>query len=121
MHSCRAAAAYNASARAAFNLQCLNDYYLRTICRLLPYTSNSRKLLLTECPSCFCKCFGGAIICNVWYSLAGLPVGSLYDTICLNNPTDAFQGGACNMVSLLAACLHSVGLEMPRVHDVVPL
>ena len=25
------------------------------------------------------------------------------------------------MASLLAACLHSVGFEMPRVHDVVPL
>ena len=26
-----------------------------------------------------------------------------------------------DMASLLAACLHSVGFEMPRVHDVVPL
>ncbi len=25
------------------------------------------------------------------------------------------------MASSLAACLHSVGFEMPRVHDVVPL
>ena len=32
-----------------------------------------------------------------------------------------FRGGACNMASSLAACLHSVGFEMPRVHEVVPL
>ena len=53
-----------------------------------------------------------------WNSLAVLPVGSLYHTVCLGN---AFQGVACNMASSLAACMHSVGFEMPRVHDVVPL
>ena len=31
------------------------------------------------------------------------------------------QGGACNMMSSLATCLHSVGFRLPRVHDVVPL
>ena len=46
---------------------------------------------------------------------------SLYHTVCLDNPADPFQGGACNMASSLAACLHSVGFEMPRVHNVVPL
>ena len=49
----------------------------------------------------------------------------MYHTVCLDNLTDAFQGGACNMASSfneltnaanLAACLHLVGLEMPRVH-----
>lgn len=50
-----------------------------------------------------------------------LPVGSLYHTVCLDNLTDTFQGVACNMPSSLAACLHSVGFEMPYVHDVVPL
>ena len=54
-------------------------------------------------------------------SLADLPVGSLYHTVCIDSLTDAFQGGACNMASSLAACLRSVGFEMPRVHDVVPL
>ena len=39
----------------------------------------------------------------------------------LDNLTDAFQGGACNMASSLATCLHTVGLEMPRVIDMVPL
>ena len=53
--------------------------------------------------------------------LVGLPVGSLYHTVCLDNLDDAFQGGACSMASSLAACLHSVGFEMPRVHSVVPL
>ena len=58
---------------------------------------------------------------QVWNSLAGLPINSLYHTLCLNNLTDAFQEGACNMASSLAACLHSVGFEMLCVHDVVPL
>ena len=53
--------------------------------------------------------------------MAVLPVGSLYRTDCVDNLTDGFQGVACNMSSSLAACLRSVGFEMPRVHDVVPL
>ena len=39
----------------------------------------------------------------------------------LDNLTDAFQVGACNMASSLAACLHKIGFEMLRVTDVVPL
>ena len=31
------------------------------------------------------------------------------------------QGGTDNLANSLAACLHSVGFEMPHVHDVVPL
>ena len=58
---------------------------------------------------------------QLWNSLAGLPVGSLYQNVCLDNLTDAFQEGACSTADSLAACLHSVGFEMPRVHDVVPL
>ena len=54
-------------------------------------------------------------------SLAVLPVGSLNHTVGLDNPTDAFQGGVCNMAGSLAACLHSVGFEMRRVHHVVAL
>ena len=41
--------------------------------------------------------------------------------VCLDSLTDAFQGGACNMASSLAACLRSVGFEMLCMHDVVPL
>ena len=115
MHSPRVAAANDA--RAA--LQRLNDYYLRTICRLLP--STPRKLLLAELGLLPLQVFWWRQTLQFWNSLAGLPVGSLYHTVCLDNLTDAFQGGACNMASSLAACLHSVGFEMPRVHDVVPL
>ena len=43
--------------------------------------------------------------------LAVLPVGSLYYTVCLDSLADAFQGGACNVASSLAACLHSMGLR----------
>ena len=55
--------------------------------------------------------------------MAGLPIGSLDHTVCLDNLTDAFQEGTCNLANPLSACLHSVGFEMPRdtVHDVVPL
>ena len=115
MHSPRVAAANDA--RAA--LQRLNDYYLRTICRLLP--STPRKLLLAELGLLPLQVFWWRQTLQFWNSLAGLPIGSLYHTVCLDNLTDAFQGGACNMASSLAACLHSVGFEMPRVHDVVPL
>ena len=50
-----------------------------------------------------------------------LPVDFLYHTSRLDNLTNTFQGGACNMASSLAACLHSVGFEMPCAHDVVLL
>ncbi len=56
-----------------------------------------------------------------WDGLAALPVGSFYHTVCLDNLTDAFQGGACNMASSVASCLGSVGYDMPRVFDVIPL
>ncbi len=32
-----------------------------------------------------------------------------------------FRGGACNMASSVASCLGSVGYDMPRVFDVIPL
>ena len=100
-------------------LQRLYDYYLRTICRLLP--STPRRLLLTDLGLLPLQVFWWCQTLQFWNSLAVLPVGSLYHTVCLDSLTDAFQGGACNMASSLAACLRSVGLEMPRVHDVVPL
>ncbi|DBB12818.1 TPA: hypothetical protein ACH3X3_005582 [Trebouxia sp. C0006] len=56
-----------------------------------------------------------------WNGLAALPVGSFYHTVCLDSLTDAFQGGACNMASSVAGCLSSVGYDMPRVFDVIPL
>ena len=115
MHSPRAAVANDA--RAA--LQRLYDYYLRTICHLLP--STPRKLLLTELGLLPLQVFWWRQTLQYWDSLAVLPVGFLYHTVCLDSLTNAFQGGACNMASSLAACLRSVGFEMPRVHDVVPL
>ena len=48
-------------------------------------------------------------------------MGSFYHTVCLDNLTDAFQGGACNMASSVAGCLSSVGYDMPRVFVVIPL
>ena len=103
MHSPRVAVA--ADARAA--LQRLYDYYLRTICRLLPPTPS--KLLLTELGLLPLQVFWWRQTLQFWNGLAALPIGSLYHTVCLDNLTDAFQGGACNMASWLAACLHSVG------------
>ena len=85
-------------------LQRLNDYYLRTICQLLP--STPRKLLLTELGLLPLQVCWWRQTLQFWNSLAGLPVGSLYHTVCLPNKLDnlanAFQGGACNMASSLA-------------------
>lgn len=56
-----------------------------------------------------------------WSGLAALAEGSLYHTACFDNLT-AFRGGVLgNMATSLAACLRSVGLNTPRVCDVVPL
>ena len=110
MHSPRVAAAN--AARAA--LQRLDDYYLRTICRLAP--STPRKLLLTELGLLPLQGFWWRQTLQSWNGLAGLPIGSLYHTVCLDNLTDAFQGGTDNLANSLTACLHSVGFEMPRVH-----
>ena len=56
------------------------------------------------------------------HSLAALPAGLLYHTVCLDNLTDALvlRWGACNMASSVAGCLHSVDSDMPRVRDVMP-
>ena len=79
------------------------------------------RLSLTELGLLPLQAFWWGQTLQFWSGLAVLPVGSLYHTVCLDSLTDAFQGGACNMASSLAACLRSVGFEMPRVHDVVPL
>ena len=91
-------------------LQQLNDYYLRTICRLVP--STPRKLLLTELGLLPLQMFWWGQTLQFCNGLAGLPIGSLYHTVCLDSLTDAFQEGACNMANSLAACLHSVGLAL---------
>ena len=117
MHSPRVRVAAANDARAA--LQQLNDYYLRTICRLAP--STPCKLLLTELGLLPLQVFWWRQTLQFWHGLAGLPIGSLYHTVCLDNLTDAFREATCNLANSLAACLHSVGFEMPRVHDVVTL
>ena len=105
--------------RARSDLQCLYDYYLRTICDLLP--STPRKMLLAELGLLPLQVFWWRQTLHFWNSLAALPVGSLYHTVCLDNLTDAFGGSACSMASSLAACLHLVGYDMPRVCDVIPI
>ena len=115
MHSPHVAVANDACSQ----LQSLYDYYLRTISRLAP--STPRKLVLTELGLLPLQVFWWRQTLHFWNSLAALPAGSLYHTVSLDNLTDAFQGGACNMASSLAACLHKVGFEMPRVTDVVPM
>ena len=115
MHSPRVATAN----RARSDLQCLYDYYLRTICDLLP--STPRKMLLAELGLLPLQVFWWRQTLHFWNSLAALPVGSLYHMVCLDNLTDAFGGSACNMASSLAACLHSVGSDMSRICDVVPI
>ena len=104
---------------ARSDLQRLYDYYLRTICDLLP--STPRKMLLAELGLLPLQVFWWRQTLQFWDSLAALPAGSFYHTVCLDNLTDAFGGGACNMASSLAGCLNSVGYDMPRVCDVIPI
>ena len=87
MHGPRVAAANDA--RAA--LQRLNGYHLRTICRLLP--SIPRKLSLTELGLLPLQVFWWRQTLQFWNSLAGLPVGSLYHTVCLDNLAGCLSGG----------------------------
>ena len=104
---------------ARSDLQRLYDCYLRTICDLLP--STPRKMLLAESGLLPLQVFWWRQALQSWNSLAALPAGSFYHTVCLDNLTDAFGGGACNMASSLAGCLHSVGYDMLRVCDVIPI
>ncbi len=115
MHNPRVAAAN----RARLDLQRLYDYYLRTICGLLP--SAPRRILLAELGLLPLQVLWWQPTLQFWNSLAALPVGSFYHTVCLDNLTDALQGGACNMANSVAGCLRSVGYDMPRVFDVMPL
>ena len=115
MHSPRVAAVNYARS----NWQRLYDYYLTTICDLLP--STPRKMLLAELGLLPLQVFWWRQTLQFWNSLAALPAGSFYHTVCLDNLIDAFGGGACNMASSLAGCLHSVGYDMPRVCDVIPI
>ena len=115
MHSPRVAVAND----ARLGLQCLYDHYLRAICDLRP--STPRHMLLAELGLLPLQVFWWRQALLFWNGLAVLPSGSLYQTVCLDDFSDAFHGGACNMASSLAACLHSVGFDMPRVCDVVPL
>ncbi|DBA85352.1 TPA: hypothetical protein ACH3X2_006033 [Trebouxia sp. C0005] len=115
MHSPRVAAANI----ARLDLQRLYDYYLRTMCGLLPSTRH--KMLLLELGLLPLQVLRWQQTLQFWNRLAALPVGSFYHTVCLDNPTDAIQGGACNLASSVAGCLRSVGYEMQRVFDVMPL
>ena len=92
-------------------------------CTIAIAPSTPRKLLLTELGLLPLQVFWWRQTLQFWNGLASLPIGSLYHNVCLDNLTDAFQleEGTCNLANSLAACLHSVGFEMPRVHDVVPL
>lgn len=90
MHSPRVAAAN----RAHLDLQRLYDYYLRTICDLLP--STPRKMLLAELGFVASQVLWWRQTLKFWNSLAALPVGSFYHTVCLDNFTDAFKDCACN-------------------------
>ncbi|DBB01575.1 TPA: hypothetical protein ACH3X1_000223 [Trebouxia sp. C0004] len=115
MHSPGVAAAN----RARLDLQRLYGYYLRTICGLLPSTPH--RMLFAELGLLPLQVLWWQQTLRFWNSLTALPVGSFYHTVCLDNLTDAFQGGACNLASSVAGRLRSVGYDMPRVFDVMRL
>ncbi len=89
MHSPRAAAA----SRACLDLQRLYDYYLRTICGLLP--STPRRILLAELGLLPLQVLWWQQTLRFWNSLAALPVGSFYHTVCLDNLTDQAVPRTC--------------------------
>ena len=96
MHSPRVAAAN----RACLDLQPLHDYYLRTFCGLLQ--TASCKMLLAELGLLPLQDFWWRQTLQFWNSLAALPAGSFYHTVCLDNLDNAFGGGGgvtCNMAS----------------------
>ena len=79
------------SAKIAMHSRLHNcDYYLRTgkLCRLSP--STPRTLLLTELGLLPLQVFWWRQTLQFWNSLAVLPAGSLYHTVCLDN----LAGGA---------------------------
>lgn len=117
MHSPRAAVTSN----ARLALQRLYDDCLRIIGDLRP--STPRRMMLAELGLLPLQVFWWRQALQSWNSLAGLrmPAGFVYYTVCLDNLSDAFQGGACNMTGLVAVCLQSVGFDMPHLWVVVPL
>ena len=108
-------------ARAAANHTHLGlyNYNLRTIRDLLP--STPCKMLLAELSLLLLQVFWWQQTLQFWNSLAALPAGSFSHTVCLDNLTDAFCGVACSMALSLEGCLHSVGYDMQRVCDVIPM
>ena len=68
------------------------------ICRL--------ELLLTELGLLPLQVFWWPQTLQCWSGLAGLPIGCFYHTVCLDNLTDAFQEGACNMANLVIHWQH---------------
>ena len=101
------------------DLQRLYHYYLRTICDLPP--STPRKMLMAELGLLPLQVFWWQQTLQFWDNLATLPAGSFSHTVCLDNLTDAFCGVAGSMALSLEGCLHSVGYDMQRVCDVIPM
>ena len=111
MHTPRAAAANDVCAA----LQCLYDYFLRTICQILT-PSTPGTLLLAGLGLLPLQVFVWHKLCRfrlVWLTFLLVP-----STLSVWTTLPMFTN--CNMASSLAACLHSVGFEMPYAHDVVP-
>ncbi|DBA97470.1 TPA: hypothetical protein ACH3X1_015185 [Trebouxia sp. C0004] len=104
MHSPRVAAAN----RARLELQRLYDYYLRTMCGLLPSTPH--RILLSELGLLPLQVLWWQQTLRFWNSLAALPVGSFYHTVCLDNITDAFRGGCLQYGQLCGGLLAFSGL-----------
>ena len=52
-----------------------------------------------------------------WNNIAVVPVGSFFHTVLLDSLYDAFHHSAFNFTSSVAACLHRVGVSMPRDTD----
>ena len=104
---------------ARLDLQRVYDFYLRVVCGVS--SSTPHNMLLAEVGLLPLQVFWWRQTLRFWNSIAALPEGNLFHIVLLDSLSDAFQGGAFNFSSSVAACLHQVGVSMPHSVDVVPV
>ena len=81
----------------------------------------TRRMLLTEIGFLCPQVFWWRQTLRFRNNIAALPVGSFFHTVLLDSLNDAFHHGAFDFTSSVAACLHRVGVSMPRDTDRVPM
>ena len=104
---------------ARLDLQKVYGLYLRVVCGLSSSTLCS--MWLTEVGVLPLQVFWWRRTLPPRKNVAALPVGSFFHTILLDRLYDAFHHGTFYFTSSVAACLHHIGVSMPRDTDRVPM